>query len=84
MKKIAIALLACCALIQVRAADVTWLTDLPRRRRRPKPKTSSSSWISRLRLVPWCIKLDKETLSQPEFADYAKKNLVLVLLDFST
>jgi thioredoxin-related protein len=31
---------------------------------------------------PWCIKLDKETLSQPEFADYAKKNLVLMLLDF--
>ena len=30
----------------------------------------------------WCIKLDKEVFSQAEFADYAKKNLVLVELDF--
>ena len=30
----------------------------------------------------WCIKLDKEVFSQTEFADYAKKNLVLVELDF--
>jgi len=31
---------------------------------------------------PWCIKLTKEVFSQPEFADYAKKNLVLVEVDF--
>ncbi len=30
----------------------------------------------------WCIKLDKEVFSQPEFADYAKTNLVLVELDY--
>ena len=30
----------------------------------------------------WCIKLDKEVFSQAEFAEYAKKNLVLVELDF--
>ena len=30
----------------------------------------------------WCIKLDKEVFSQAEFADYAKKNVVLVELDF--
>ena len=30
----------------------------------------------------WCIKLDKEVFSQAEFADYAKKNLVLVELDY--
>ena len=30
----------------------------------------------------WCIKLDKEVFSKPEFADYAKKNVVLVELDF--
>ena len=30
----------------------------------------------------WCIKLDKEVFSKPEFQDYAKKNLVLVELDF--
>ena len=30
----------------------------------------------------WCIKLDKEVFSQAEFTEYAKKNLVLVELDF--
>ena len=30
----------------------------------------------------WCIKLNKEVFSQPDFAGYAKKNLVLVELDF--
>ena len=30
----------------------------------------------------WCIKLDNDTFSKPEFADYAKKNLVLVQLDY--
>lgn len=30
----------------------------------------------------WCIKLNKEVFSQPEFKAYAKENLVLVELDF--
>jgi protein disulfide-isomerase len=30
----------------------------------------------------WCIRLDKEVFSQPEFVDYAKENVVLVKLDF--
>jgi protein disulfide-isomerase len=30
----------------------------------------------------WCIKLDKEVFSQPEFAEYAKNNVVLVELDY--
>jgi protein disulfide-isomerase len=30
----------------------------------------------------WCIKLDREVFSKPEFAEYAAKNLVLVELDF--
>lgn len=30
----------------------------------------------------WCKKLDKEVFSTPEFQEYAKKNLVLVELDF--
>ena len=30
----------------------------------------------------WCIKLNKETFSQPEFQDFAKKNLILVEVDF--
>ena len=30
----------------------------------------------------WCIKLDKEIFATPEFEEYAKKNLVLVEVDF--
>ncbi len=30
----------------------------------------------------WCVRLDREVLSTPEFRTYAKENLVLVKLDF--
>jgi protein disulfide-isomerase len=30
----------------------------------------------------WCIMLDKEVFSKPEFKEYANKNLVLLELDF--
>ena len=30
----------------------------------------------------WCIMLDKEVFSKPEFKEYASKNLVLLELDF--
>jgi thioredoxin-related protein len=30
----------------------------------------------------WCIKLDKETYSQPAFKNYAKQHLVLLKLDY--
>lgn len=30
----------------------------------------------------WCIMLDREIFSKPEFKEYAKKNLVLLELDF--
>jgi thioredoxin-related protein len=83
MTKIIITLLACCALAQVRAADVTWLTNLSVAETQAKNQNklvlmnfTGSDWC------PWCIKMNKETLSQPEFTDYAKTNLVLVLVDF--
>jgi protein disulfide-isomerase len=37
---------------------------------------TGSDWCS------WCIKLQKDIFSKPEFQDYAKANLVLVELDF--
>jgi protein disulfide-isomerase len=37
---------------------------------------SGSDWCG------WCIKLDNEVFSKPEFTAYAKDNLILVLLDF--
>ena len=30
----------------------------------------------------WCIRLDKEVFSKPQFRDYATKNLVLLEIDF--
>jgi thioredoxin-related protein len=83
MKKIAVALLAVCALLNVSAADLNWMTDLAKAQEQAKQENklvlidfTGSDWC------PWCIKLDKETLTQPEFADYAAKNLVLVKVDF--
>jgi thioredoxin-related protein len=37
---------------------------------------SGSDWCG------WCIKLDKEVFKKTEFKEYAKQNLVLVMLDF--
>ena len=37
---------------------------------------SGSDWCG------WCIKLDKEVMEQPEFLEWAKKNVVLLKLDF--
>jgi protein disulfide-isomerase len=37
---------------------------------------SGSDWCG------WCIKLDREVFSKPEFLDYAKENLILVMVDF--
>jgi len=37
---------------------------------------SGSDWCG------WCIRLDKEVFSQPEFIEYANENLILVMLDF--
>ena len=83
MKKIAIALLACCALLKVNAADLNWLTDVTKAEAQAKTDNklvlldfTGSDWCG------WCKKLDAETFSKTEFADYAKKNLVLVEVDF--
>ena len=83
MKKLFIGLLTCCILLQVRAEDAVWLTDLPKALDQAKTEHklvladfTGSDWCS------WCKKLDKETLSQPEFTDYARKNLVLLQLDY--
>jgi len=83
MKKIIFALLAVCALLNVSAADLNWTTDLSKAQEQAKKENklvlidfTGSDWC------PWCIKLDEETLTKPEFADYATKNLVLVKVDF--
>lgn len=85
MKKIAIALVACCALLRVGAEELQWMTDLSKAQAKAKEEKklvlvdiTGSDWCG------FCIKLKKEVFSTPEFAEYAKKNLVLVEADFPT
>jgi protein disulfide-isomerase len=65
------------------AAEATWLTDYKAAQKKAtaehKPilmDFTGSDWCG------WCIRLDKEVFSQPEFVDYAQKNLVLLKVDF--
>jgi protein disulfide-isomerase len=83
MKKFAISLLAALALLGFNAAASEWLTDLPKAQAKAKEEKklvlldfTGSDWCG------WCIKLHNEVFSKPEFAEYAKKNLVLVEVDF--
>lgn len=84
MKKMTMGLLLCWLALQGMAAeDLTWQTDLPAAQAQAKKEGkkivmdfTGSDWC------PWCIKLHKEVFSTPEFTDYAKKNLVLVIVDF--
>jgi len=83
MKKAAMALIAGLALASASAAELPWLTDLPKAQAQAKQDKklvmldfTGSDWCG------WCIKLNKEVFSTPEFAEYAKKNVVLVEVDF--
>jgi thioredoxin-related protein len=83
MKKTVLAILTGCALLQASAAELNWLTDLPKAQDTAKADKklvmldfTGSDWCG------WCIKLNKEIFSKPEFAEYAAKNLVLVEVDF--
>ena len=65
------------------AAKPGWLTSLDEAQQEAKAKKklllldfTGSDWCG------WCIMLDKEVFSKPEFKEYASKNLVLLELDF--
>jgi thioredoxin-related protein len=65
------------------AESLTWLTDLPKAQAQAKAEKklvmldfTGSDWCG------WCIKLNNEVFSKPEFAEYAKQNLVCVEVDF--
>jgi thioredoxin-related protein len=83
MKKIVFALLSCWMASQALAADSQWLTSVPDALARAKKENklvlldfTGSDWCG------WCKKLDAETFSKSEFTDYARKNVVLVEVDF--
>lgn len=84
MKKMTLGLLMCWFALQGMAAEeLNWLTDAPAAQAQAKKEGklvmmdfTGSDWCG------WCIKLHEEVFSKPEFAEYAKKNLVLVQVDF--
>ncbi len=60
-----------------------WLTNFKAAQEEAKAKNklllidfTGSDWCG------WCIKLDREVFSKPEFKQYAEKNLVLLEVDF--
>jgi protein disulfide-isomerase len=65
------------------AAKSGWLTSYEQAQKEAQSKNrlllmdfTGSDWCG------WCIMLDKEVFSKPEFKEYASKNLVLLELDF--
>jgi protein disulfide-isomerase len=83
MNKIAIGLLAGWAFLQAGAAELEWQTDLAKAQALAKKENklvmldfTGSDWCG------WCIKLNAEVFSKSEFEEYAKKNLILVEVDF--
>jgi thioredoxin-related protein len=82
MKKLAIGLLASWALLQA-GAEEQWMTDLSKAQAKAKEEKklvlmdfNGSDWC------PPCKALKKNVFSSQEFIEYAKKNLVLVDVDF--
>jgi thioredoxin-related protein len=64
-------------------SDSGWLNDYKKAQEEAKANDkllllnfTGSDWCG------WCIKIDKDIFSQPQFKDFARDNLVLVELDF--
>jgi protein disulfide-isomerase len=64
-------------------AELSWLTDYEQAKKQAKDAHklllidfTGSDWCG------WCIRLRKEVFSKPEFQEYARKNLVLMEVDF--
>jgi thioredoxin-related protein len=86
MKTIAALMFGCFLTATVpltQAGEDAWLTDMAKALEKAKAEKKAvlinftgSDWCG------FCIKLDKEVFATGEFAEYAKKNLVLVKADF--
>ncbi len=81
MKRLLLSLILLAASTAFAADD--WQTDykaaLEQAAKENKPVLldfTGSDWCG------WCIKMVKDTFSQPDFKSFAKKNLILVELDF--
>ncbi|HVU08208.1 MAG TPA: thioredoxin fold domain-containing protein [Verrucomicrobiae bacterium] len=69
--------------VEKRVSELPWATNLPNALTQAKAENkivlldfTGSDWCV------WCMKFDNDVLSQPEFAAYAKTNLVMFMLDF--
>ncbi|MFM1770242.1 MAG: Thiol-disulfide isomerase or thioredoxin [Verrucomicrobiota bacterium] len=84
MSRLHLALLAAVSLLASTAhAALEWTTDLPAALEQAKKEKkmvlmdfTGSDWCG------WCIKLKKDVFNTADFEAYAKKNLVLVEVDF--
>ena len=83
LTKLMLAGIASASLITASAEELKWHTDLPKAQAEAKAEKklvmldfTGSDWCG------WCIKLNKEVFSTKEFTEFAKKNLVLVEVDF--
>lgn len=83
MKKTLIIVLLVIGSFASQAQELVWQTDINKAisisSKEKKPMLlffTGSDWCG------WCIRLQKEVLKTPEFAAWAKKNVVLVELDF--
>lgn len=83
MKRWFIALLTLSLVLRASAEQLEWLTDVPAALKKAKAENKTvlldftgSDWCG------WCIKLKAEVFDQPQFAAFAKANLVLVELDY--
>ncbi len=83
MKKTLVSALMGLLAFQVSAAEGSWTTDFPAAQEKAKKEDrlvlmdfTGSDWCG------WCKKLDKDVFSTTDFQDYAKKNLILVEVDF--
>jgi protein disulfide-isomerase len=66
-----------------RVSELPWAADLPEALKQAKAEHkivlldfTGSDWCV------WCMKFDDDVLSKPDFASYAKTNLVMVMVDF--
>ena len=83
MKKIALTLFLVLGSLTIQAQEATWQTDMNEAikisKKTKKPLFlffTGSDWCG------WCMRLQKEVFKTPEFEKWAKKNVVLVELDY--
>ncbi|TRW26466.1 DUF255 domain-containing protein [Flavobacterium zepuense] len=83
MKKLLVILFIAFGALSTQAQELEWHTDIAKAtslsESTKKPLLmffTGSDWCG------WCMKLQKEVLKTPEFAKWAKENVILVELDF--